>query len=119
VQRYSSLVLWGSDRVILITLEQSPSPTAFLSPLPPTQAQHILEDARRDAQLHHAACNFQKVPGHTYHLYERQNGTTYFSMLEPKVQCGCYIWALLSGILLVDHSLCEVYIYYVQLCQVS
>lgn len=48
------------------------------------QARSILEDGRRDAQLHHAACNFQKVPGHTYHLYEREDDTTYFSMLGPK-----------------------------------
>ena len=50
-----------------------------------SQARCILEDGRRDAQLHHAACNFQKVPGHTYHLYEREDGSAYFSMLSPKV----------------------------------
>jgi len=49
------------------------------------QAQRILESAKRDTQLHHASCNFTKVPGHTYHLYERSDGTTYFSMLAPKV----------------------------------
>ena len=49
------------------------------------QARCILEDGRRDAQLHRAACNFQKVPGHTYHVYEREDGTSYFSMLGPKV----------------------------------
>lgn len=38
------------------------------------QARCILEDGARDAKLHHAACNFQKVPGHTYHLYEREMG---------------------------------------------
>eukprot|EP00731_Ephydatia_muelleri_P015292 Em0008g1012a len=48
------------------------------------QAKTILEDAKRDAQLHHAACNFNKVPGHVYHLYERDDATTYFSMLSPK-----------------------------------
>ena len=40
--------------------------------------------AKRDAQLHHAACNFSKVPGHVYHLYERPDGTCYFSMLSPE-----------------------------------
>ena len=48
-----------------------------------TQAQDILETAKRDTQLHHAACNFNKVPGTTYHLYERSDGTAYFSMLSP------------------------------------
>lgn len=40
--------------------------------------------AKRDAQLHHAACNFTKVPGHIYHLYEKRDGTYYFSMLSPQ-----------------------------------
>ena len=55
------------------------------------QARRILEDGRRDSQLHHAACNFQKVPGHTYHLYEREDGSAYFSMLGPQVckLCTC------------------------------
>ena len=68
------------------------------------QARRILEDGRRDSQLHHAACNFQKVPGHTYHLYEREDGSAYFSMLGPPVceLCTCiYVTALqcqLSGL---------------------
>ena len=33
------------------------------------QAREILETAKRDTQLHHAACNFTKVPGKIYHLY--------------------------------------------------
>ena len=47
------------------------------------QARDILEVAKRDRQLHHAACNFKKVPGTTYHLYERPDETAYFSMLSP------------------------------------
>ena len=45
----------------------------------------MLEETKRDAELHHAACNFKKRPGQMYHLYRRSNGTTYFSMLSPKV----------------------------------
>ena len=51
------------------------------------QARDVLETAKRDAQLHHAACNFTKVPGKTYHLYEREPGNVqscYFSMLSPQ-----------------------------------
>ncbi|XP_003385304.1 PREDICTED: uncharacterized protein C1orf50 homolog [Amphimedon queenslandica] len=48
------------------------------------QAHKILLSAKRDAQLHHAACNFVKVPGKIYHLYEKKNGTSYFSMLSPE-----------------------------------
>lgn len=40
--------------------------------------------AKRDAQLHHIACNFTKVPGHVYHLYEKPDSTRYLSMLSPQ-----------------------------------
>eukprot|EP00118_Oscarella_pearsei_P008904 m.48243 g.48243 ORF g.48243 m.48243 type:complete len:167 (+) comp33863_c1_seq4:654-1154(+) len=48
------------------------------------KAQEVLENARRDAQLHHAACNFQKRPGKIYYLYEKPNRQTYFSMISPE-----------------------------------
>lgn len=50
-----------------------------------TQAKDILVEAKINSQLHHAACNFKKIPGNTYYLYKRQTGQTYFSMLSPKV----------------------------------
>lgn len=49
-----------------------------------TQAKDILVEAKINSQLHHAACNFKKIPGNTYYLYKRQTGQTYFSMLSPK-----------------------------------
>nr|XP_039253671.1 uncharacterized protein C1orf50 homolog isoform X2 [Styela clava] len=48
------------------------------------QAARVLEEAKRDAELHHAACNFRKIPGKLY-LYKRESGQTYFSMLSPEV----------------------------------
>lgn len=45
------------------------------------QAREIMTQAREDAALHRARCNFQKRVGHTYHLYERDDGTSYLSML--------------------------------------
>uniref|UniRef100_A0A2R5LG57 Uncharacterized protein n=1 Tax=Ornithodoros turicata TaxID=34597 RepID=A0A2R5LG57_9ACAR len=48
------------------------------------QAQAILEEGKRNADLHHAACNFKKVPGSTYYLYRRQAGQKYFSMIKPE-----------------------------------
>lgn len=48
------------------------------------QARKVLEDARRDAELHRARCNFQKRPGKTYHLYRDKSGVLYFSMLSPE-----------------------------------
>lgn len=47
------------------------------------QAQTIVENAQRDAELHRAVCRFPKRPGHVYHLYRRPDGSTYFSMLSP------------------------------------
>jgi hypothetical protein len=47
------------------------------------QARTVLEDARENAALHRAQCRFQKKPGRVYHLYRREDGTTYLSMLSP------------------------------------
>ena len=47
------------------------------------EAREILEETKRDQQLHHAECNFKRIPGKTYHLYEKQQGRQYFSMLSP------------------------------------
>ena len=46
-------------------------------------ARQILEETRRSQELHRAACNFRRQPGHVYHLYRKPDGSTYFSMLTP------------------------------------
>ncbi|KAG8434305.1 hypothetical protein GDO86_012619 [Hymenochirus boettgeri] len=48
------------------------------------QARRVLEEAKKDAELHHAACNVVKRPGNIYYLYKRESGQTYFSILSPK-----------------------------------
>ncbi|KAK7788301.1 hypothetical protein R5R35_010797 [Gryllus longicercus] len=48
------------------------------------QALQVLSEAKESFELNHAACNFKKIPGHTYHLYKRESGQTYFSMLSPQ-----------------------------------
>ncbi|KAM3620693.1 uncharacterized protein V6R79_000657 [Siganus canaliculatus] len=48
------------------------------------QARKVLEDAKRDSDLHHAACNIVKKPGNMYYLYERPSGQKYFSIISPK-----------------------------------
>ncbi|XP_044093925.1 uncharacterized protein C1orf50 homolog isoform X1 [Neovison vison] len=48
------------------------------------QARKILEDAHRDADLHHVACNIVKKPGNIYYLYKRDSGQQYFSIISPK-----------------------------------
>lgn len=50
------------------------------------QAENVLMEAKQNTYLHHAACNFKKQPGHVYHVYLRESGQTYFSMLSPEVR---------------------------------
>lgn len=47
------------------------------------RAREIIDQAARDVDLIHVECRFRRVPGRTYHLYERENGHRYFSMLAP------------------------------------
>ncbi|KAG7262946.1 hypothetical protein CRUP_018089 [Coryphaenoides rupestris] len=48
------------------------------------QARKVLEDAKKDADLHHAACNIVKKPGNFYYLYQRPSGQKYFSIISPQ-----------------------------------
>ena len=48
------------------------------------EARQVLEQTQRDQLLHRAQCNFKRQPGKTYHLYQKPNGTSYFSMLAPE-----------------------------------
>lgn len=48
------------------------------------QARKVLLDAKRDHDLHHAACNLVKKPGNIYYLYKRDSGQPYFSLLSPE-----------------------------------
>ena len=47
------------------------------------QARDILSNAQKDQQLHRAKCSFKRIPGKTYHLYEKDNQEIYFSLLAP------------------------------------
>jgi alkylation response protein AidB-like acyl-CoA dehydrogenase len=48
------------------------------------QAEAVLQKAREDAELHRAEARFTRLPGKTYHLYERADGSRYWSMLSPE-----------------------------------
>ncbi|GAB0198654.1 hypothetical protein GRJ2_002330800 [Grus japonensis] len=48
------------------------------------QARKVLDEANRDADLHHVACNLVKKPGNIYYMYRRESGQRYFSILSPK-----------------------------------
>lgn len=48
------------------------------------QARRVLSEAREEQALNHARCAFKRIPGRTYHLYRKGDGSTYFSMLSPE-----------------------------------
>lgn len=52
------------------------------------QAACTLAEAQIDAELHRVRCNFKKLPGKLYHLYERPDGERYFSLLSPEDWAG-------------------------------
>jgi len=47
------------------------------------RARALLDRARRDADLHRARCSFEKKPGGSYHLYRREDGELWFSLVGP------------------------------------
>lgn len=47
------------------------------------KAREIMAQAMNDIDLIRAECRFQRVPGKIYHLYQRDDGRRYFSMLAP------------------------------------
>ncbi len=55
------------------------------------QAQNVLEEAKRDQQLHSAACNMKKVPGNVYYLYQSPTSDKpHFSLLSPDVSTSSF-----------------------------
>ena len=48
------------------------------------QARRVLEEAQRDQEINHMACNFKRIPGKLYYIYKRPNGKTYMSMISPE-----------------------------------
>lgn len=48
------------------------------------EARAVLAAAEESAMLHRARCTFVRRPGHVYHLYRRDGGELYFSMLSPR-----------------------------------
>lgn len=47
------------------------------------EARKVLAEARDEHALTHAECAFRRLPGKVYHLYRRDDGSRYFSMLSP------------------------------------
>lgn len=47
------------------------------------EARKVLDEAREEQALTHAQCSFRRIPGHSYHLYRKADGSSFFSMLSP------------------------------------
>jgi len=47
------------------------------------QALRVMQEAKLNADLNHAACNMVKKPGNIYHLYQRDSGQKYLSIISP------------------------------------
>lgn len=47
------------------------------------EARTILADTARDLDLHRARCAFAKRPGQVYHVYQREGGEAWISMISP------------------------------------
>lgn len=47
------------------------------------QALSILKEATEDSYLHTVPCNFVKIPGNIYHLYQRESGEKLWSLISP------------------------------------
>ncbi|MCB1159096.1 MAG: DUF2452 domain-containing protein [Leptospiraceae bacterium] len=62
------------------------------------EAKQILEQAELDLELHRVKCNFEKKVGQAIHLYVKDNGDKYFSLLSkeewgkpPHIYLGTYM----------------------------
>ncbi len=49
------------------------------------QAVQILVEAKINSILNSLPCNFSKKVGHVYAVYEKSDGSQYFSMISPEV----------------------------------
>lgn len=48
------------------------------------QARKVLEEAQRDQEINHMACNFKRIPGKLYYIYKKPNGKKWMSMISPE-----------------------------------
>ena len=47
------------------------------------EIEEVINDSVESQNLESIPCNFKKVPGKTYHLYQKPNQECFFSMLNP------------------------------------
>ncbi len=47
-------------------------------------AREVMEATQKAQILHRARCNFKRIPGKIYHLYEKTDGELLFSMLSSE-----------------------------------
>ncbi len=47
------------------------------------EARKVLAEAREEQALTNAQCSFKRIPGKSYHMYRKPDGSRFFSMLSP------------------------------------
>ena len=47
------------------------------------QARDILAQAKTNLDMHTVQCSFVRRPGKTYHMYEKDDGSRYWSIISP------------------------------------
>ena len=73
------------------------------------EAKKVLAQARDDQELHRAHCNFKRIPGKVYHLYEKADGSLHFLMLGPQEWGGAPPYKFIASYRLEsDMSWCNV-----------
>ncbi|MFN4284861.1 MAG: DUF2452 domain-containing protein [Lacibacter sp.] len=74
------------------------------------QAQEIVKRKELSLMIYEAKLNFKPVMGHTYHLYEKHDGTYILSMLSPQEwgDASPFKQFIASARLLADHTWVEV-----------
>jgi len=69
------------------------------------QAQEIHERITFSERIYEAQCSFEPAIDNIYHLYERENGTTFLSMVAPdEWTSGNGLKHICSARLLPDHT---------------
>lgn len=74
------------------------------------QAQEIIKRKELSLMIYEAKLNFKPVIGHSYHLYEKQDGSYILSMLSPQEwgESAPFKQFIASARLLADHTWMEI-----------
>lgn len=72
------------------------------------RALRILIDTKLSSTLNSLPCNFSKIPGHVYSVYQKPDSTYYISMISPEV---LFYFFFLTTIFLVQLQFIAIFTY--------